>query len=98
MLTAAIYKSRLAGMNAIALAIERAGGSAKVAVLMGCSVQAVCFYRDGKRTFPVQHGAALEAASGVRRWEMWPQDWHRIWPELIGADGAPPVDAEAKAA
>jgi len=25
----------------------------------------------------------------VRRWALRPIDWHRIWPELVGADGAP---------
>jgi len=39
----------------------------------------------------------LEAATdgAVRRWDLRPDDWHRIWPELIGADGAPDVPAEA---
>lgn len=32
------------------------------------------------------HGAA-------RRWDLRPEDWHLIWPELVGADGAPPVAA-----
>lgn len=32
-----------------------------------------------------------EAAGEVRRWDMRPNDWHRIWPELIGAEGAPEV-------
>jgi DNA-binding transcriptional regulator YdaS (Cro superfamily) len=27
----------------------------------------------------------------VRRWDLRPDDWHRIWPELIGAEGAPAV-------
>lgn len=27
----------------------------------------------------------------VRRWELRPDDWYRIWPELIGAEGAPSV-------
>lgn len=84
-------------MSPIHIAIQKAGGPSKVAGLIGVSVQAVCFYRDGKRTFPVEHGAALEAASGVKRWEMWPQDWHRIWPELIGADGSPEIEQEARA-
>jgi DNA-binding transcriptional regulator YdaS (Cro superfamily) len=35
----------------------------------------------------------------VMRWDLRPEDWHRIWPELIGAEGAPPIVAlEAKAA
>ncbi len=84
-------------MNAIQRAIHLAGGPARVASLIGRSTQAVCFYRDGKRAFPHEHGAALEAASGVRRWEMWPDEGPRIWPELIGADGAPPLSQEQAA-
>lgn len=77
-------------MDVVRLAIEKAGGPASVARLLGTSVQAVCFYRDGKRAFPVEHAAKLEAANGVvRRWDMFPDSWHRIWPELVGADGAP---------
>lgn len=34
----------------------------------------------------------------VMRWDLRPDDWHRIWPELIGMDGAPPVPEPAKAA
>jgi DNA-binding transcriptional regulator YdaS (Cro superfamily) len=34
----------------------------------------------------------------VRRWELRPDDWHLIWPELIGAPGAPKVAKQAKAA
>ena len=47
-------------------------------------------------------GAALavgiERASGgvVRRQDLRPDDWHRIWPELIGAEGAPDVPQPAE--
>jgi DNA-binding transcriptional regulator YdaS (Cro superfamily) len=73
--------------------IEAAGGPAAVASLVRRSVQAACFWRDGKRQLPVEFIPVLEAAAGnrVRRWELRPDDWHRIWPELIGADGAPEV-------
>lgn len=42
---------------------------------------------------------AIEQATGgaVMRWDLRPDDWSRIWPELIGADGAPEI-AEPKAA
>ncbi|WAC75331.1 YdaS family helix-turn-helix protein [Roseateles sp. SL47] len=30
----------------------------------------------------------------VRRWTLRPDDWHVIWPELVGTDGAPSVPAE----
>lgn len=43
---------------------------------------------------------AIERATGgaVRRWDLRPDDWHRIWPELIGVEGAPEIAQEAKAA
>ena len=33
----------------------------------------------------------IEKASDrlVMRWDLRPNDWHRIWPELIGIEGAP---------
>lgn len=40
-----------------------------------------------------------ESSKAVTRPELRPDDWHLIWPELIGADGSPPVpEASAKAA
>lgn len=27
----------------------------------------------------------------IRRWDLRPNDWHLIWPELIGNEGAPEV-------
>lgn len=38
----------------------------------------------------------LEQASRgcLKRWDLRPEDWHRIWPELIGAEGSPPIPAE----
>jgi DNA-binding transcriptional regulator YdaS (Cro superfamily) len=85
-------------MTSIALAIEEAGGPSKVAELLGVSAQAVCFWRDGKRQFPVEHCAALDRITSVRRWDMRPDDWHRIWPELVGTKGAPPVRVAEHAA
>lgn len=38
------------------------------------------------------------SAGAVRRWDLRPDDWHRIWPELIGAEGAPAVPAPEPAA
>jgi len=46
----------------------------------------------GRRPSP-EYATAIEIATGrmVRRWDTRPEDWHRIWPELIGTDGAPAV-------
>jgi DNA-binding transcriptional regulator YdaS (Cro superfamily) len=27
----------------------------------------------------------------VKRWDLRPDDWYRIWPEIIGIEGAPEV-------
>lgn len=42
---------------------------------------------------------ALERATDgeVRRWDLRPDDWHAIWPELIGIKGAPAVPEKAGA-
>ena len=56
-------------------------------------MQAVCFWRDGVRTFPPEYAAQLSEVSGVARWEMRPLDWHLIWPELVGSAGAPDPQA-----
>ena len=87
-------------MSSISRAIQLAGGPATVAGALGVSTQAVCFWRDSRRQFPVEHCARIEEMSGrqVRRWDLRPDDWHRIWPELIGAEGAPPIAETAKAA
>jgi DNA-binding transcriptional regulator YdaS (Cro superfamily) len=38
---------------------------------------------------------AIEEATGgaVMRWDLRPDDWFEIWPDLIGQDGAPKVPA-----
>ena len=40
-----------------------------------------------------EFAAAIELATEgkVRRWDLRPKDWHRIWPELINVKGAPDV-------
>lgn len=82
-------------MNPVQTAIELLGGPAATAGILGVSVQAVCFWRDGRRRFPVEHCSTIEreTAMRIRRWDLRPDDWHRIWPELIGAEGAPAVPA-----
>jgi DNA-binding transcriptional regulator YdaS (Cro superfamily) len=50
-------------------------------------------YGDPPRQPSAEYCVEIERATdgGVRRWDLRPNDWHRIWPELIDADGAPPV-------
>lgn len=55
-------------------------------------------WASGLRPVPIERCVPIELATAgaVRRWDLRPDDWHRIWPELVGADGAPPVPAESK--
>lgn len=55
---------------------------------------------SGEKSIPVSHGAGIEAFSAgqVTRQEMFPDDWARIWPELVDihsdAQGAAHHDAQ----
>jgi DNA-binding transcriptional regulator YdaS (Cro superfamily) len=47
----------------------------------------------GIRGMRPKQAVRVERDSGMvlRRWDLRPVDWHLIWPELIGAEGAPPA-------
>lgn len=49
----------------------------------------------GRKAMKPEEAVRIERESGmqVRRWHLRPADWHRIWPELIGIDGAPLLHA-----
>lgn len=50
--------------------------------------------QDGREPSPeLSVRIERESEGAVRRWDLRPDDWHRIWPELIGAEGAPAVPA-----
>lgn len=87
-------------MTALDLAITSVGGVTKLAGAIGVVQGAVSNWRMRGVEPPPEHCAAIEAATdrAVRRWQLRPTDWHRIWPELIATEGAPPVPAEAAAA
>lgn len=74
-------------MEAFNKALVIVGGPTEMARIIGVTTQAVCFWRDGKRILPVEHGAAIEAATKgvVSRKELYPNDWRRVWPELEDA-------------
>ena len=76
---------------------EEHGRMARVARVAGVAPAFLSQIANGVRPCPAERGAALERACGheVRRWDLRPDDWHRIWPELIGTEGAPDVPALA---
>lgn len=44
----------------------------------------------GKKPVPVEHGARIEAFTGVSRMELFPTTWREIWPELAQVSKAAP--------
>lgn len=76
--------------------IDRLGGTGPLARRLGVAPASVSEWRAkgipaGRR---IELGAAIEKAVGIPRWQQRPNDWHRIWPELVGTEGAPPVPAD----
>jgi DNA-binding transcriptional regulator YdaS (Cro superfamily) len=76
-------------MDALNKAIEAAGGISKLALAIGEAQNTVSNWRARGRV-PVAPCARVEMATGVRRWEFFPNDWHLIWPELCADPDAPP--------
>lgn len=76
---------------------ERGTGSKLAGVLGVNRVLISQWAAPGGRAVPVEHCAALELATGgaVSRRQLRPDDWHRIWPELVTSEFPAP---EAKAA
>lgn len=70
------------------------GLCANVAGRLGIAPAYLSQIASGTRTAHPALAREIEAAcaaGAVRRWDLRPDDWHRIWPELIGAEGAPQV-------
>ena len=76
------------------------GASAAIARAVGVDPVMVSQWSSGLKPVPVVRCPAIEAATNraVMRWDLRPDDWYRIWPELIGAEGAPRVAQEAQRA
>jgi len=46
----------------------------------------------GRQPSPGNAYAVEVATNGVvRRWDLRPDDWHLIWRDLVGIEGAPPI-------
>lgn len=78
-------------MNAISKAVQVAGSASKLAADIRVSPSMVSQWASGHRPVAIERCVAIEQATAgmVRRWDLRPDDWGAIWPELIGAEGAP---------
>ena len=65
-------------------AIDKAGGLTKLAALIDSSKLTkghINGWRIRQRP-PIAYAGDVERVTGVSRKEFFPDDWHRIWPEL----------------
>jgi len=75
---------------AIDEAIAAAGSQSALAAECGVVQGAVANWKARGRV-PPEYGALIERRTSVRRERLFPRDWHRIWPELVGRRDAPEV-------
>ncbi|MFM2057928.1 MAG: hypothetical protein RLY71_2313 [Pseudomonadota bacterium] len=76
--------------------IDRAGGPAEVARICSVTPPSVTQWRT--RGVPIERCVQIEQATAgaVMRWDLRPDDWMRIWPELAErADAPAPAQQEA---
>lgn len=77
------------------------GGLTELAGRLGIStvyLSQLSVRQDGRVPSPeLAVQIAKETGNVVARWDLRPEDWHRIWPELIGLEGAPEVPAKNEA-
>jgi len=69
--------------------IDRLGGPSAVAKLLGLRSPSVTNWRH--RGIPIERCVAIERATDgrVMRWDLRPDDWRDIWPELAERADAP---------
>jgi len=68
------------------------GSVARLAELVGVHRVLVSQWTaDNPRDVPITHCAAIEQATAgaVMRWDLRPDDWHKLWPELLVRSDAP---------
>jgi DNA-binding transcriptional regulator YdaS (Cro superfamily) len=71
---------------------EKRGRTQQLAATLGVSGSLVTQWGGGKPV-SAERCPAIEQATGrvVCRWDLRPEDWFAIWPELVGTEGAPAV-------
>lgn len=72
-------------MKPLDTALDIVGGPAKLASILGVTVQAVCFWRDELRKLPAEHCPLIEQATGGKvRCEQLRPDLAERWTYLRG--------------
>lgn len=76
--------------------LSHPGAARALARALSVSDVMVSQWRSGKKTPSPMMAVLVERETGVRRWHLRPDDWARIWPELISHPDAPAIPAETK--
>lgn len=85
--------------SAVGRAIRLLGGPVKAARSLGIERYQTVQSWVREARVPAPYAPAVADLTGVSVWELRPDDWHRVWPMLIGTDGAPqPPESEKQAA
>jgi DNA-binding transcriptional regulator YdaS (Cro superfamily) len=86
-------------MNPVQRAVEHAGSQTLLASKLKITQPTVSEWSRGERPVPIEKCVDIERVTdgAVMRWDLRPSDWHRIWPELIGIKGAPPIPEQIRA-
>lgn len=76
---------------------QNRGAGVEIASALGIAPSYLSQIASGHRPAPPATCVQIERATSgaVRRWDLRPDDWHLIWPELVGTEGAPEVPQEA---
>lgn len=70
---------------------QNRGEGVRLAAEMGICPSYLSQMVTGHRPFSIERCVEIERATegAVRRWDLRPDDWGAIWPELVGSPGAP---------
>lgn len=86
-------------MSPLLTAVTHLKGQAALAGAIGVKQQHVWNWLNRPGFVPPEHCAAIERATSgaVTRRDLRPEDWHRIWPELVTPDHPAPTPEPAAA-
>lgn len=83
-------------MNLKAYIQSGRGNATTLAEGLGIPVTYLSQMASGARAITAERASAIERLTSrqLMRWDLRPDDWHLIWPELLGTPGAPTVVAQ----
>lgn len=77
--------------------LEKSGRANTLAKAIEVSPVMISLWKTGSRPIPIERCPDIERATKgeVTRRDLRPDDWHRIWPELVDAEHPAPIEKAA---